>query len=159
LANTNSDLKEEIYMRQLDGFDDGMGHILTLCRALYGLKQSGHVWYQWLNRSLLGLSFHTSTADKCIYIRQHSNSIEVLSVYVDDFGLIANIKTGMVKLKGELEISFPMKDLGEIQKILGIRIDRDREIGTLTMSQGHSMSYLHASICRRHTRSQLRYTS
>ena len=30
-----------------------------------------------------------------------------------------------------------MKDLGDMQKILGIRIDRDREKGTLTMSQGH----------------------
>jgi hypothetical protein len=51
--------------------------------------------------------------------------------------LIANTKIGIVKLKGELEITFPMKDLGEMQKILGIKIDRDREKGTLTMSQGH----------------------
>jgi hypothetical protein len=135
--------------------------ILKLRRVLYGLKQSGCAWYQRLNRSLLGLSFRTSTAGKCIYIQQRSNSIEVLLVYVDDFGLIANTKTGMVNLKGELEITFPMKYLGEMQKILGIRIDRDRETGTLTMSQVHyciSMSYSRVSICRRHTRSQCRYT-
>jgi Reverse transcriptase (RNA-dependent DNA polymerase) len=46
----NSNLKEEIYMRQPDGFDDGTGPILKLGRALYGLKQSGHAWYQRLNR-------------------------------------------------------------------------------------------------------------
>jgi Reverse transcriptase (RNA-dependent DNA polymerase) len=35
-AYLNLNLEEEIYMQQPDGFDDGMGHVLKLCRALYG---------------------------------------------------------------------------------------------------------------------------
>jgi hypothetical protein len=37
----NSILKEEIYMKQLEGFDDGTGQVLKLNWALYGLKQAG----------------------------------------------------------------------------------------------------------------------
>ena len=35
-----------------------------------------------------------------------------------------------------------MTELGEMKKILGIRIERDREQGTLTMSQGHYINVI-----------------
>ena len=133
----HSMLEEEIYMRQPDRFNDGSGWVLKLRWALYGLKQLGRTWNQRLHGLLLGLRFQQSLANKCIYIRQDKDSIEVISVYVDDFGLFADSKGGMIKLKGELNEKFQMTELGEMKKILGIRIERDREHGTLTMSQGH----------------------
>ena len=42
----------------------------------------------------------------------------------------------MVQIKGELNGKFPMTDLGEMAKILGIRVERDRDKGTLKISQG-----------------------
>ena len=48
----------------------------------------------------------------------------------------------MIKLKGELNEKFQMTELGEMKKILGIRIERDREQGTLTMSQGHYINII-----------------
>ena len=42
----HSMLKEEIYMHQPDGFDDGSGQVLKLQQVLYGLKQSGRTWHQ-----------------------------------------------------------------------------------------------------------------
>ena len=133
----HSMLEEEIYIRQPDGFDDGSGQVLKLRQALYGLKQSGRTWHQCLRGLLLGLGFRQSLADECIYIRQDKDSIEVISVYVDDFGLFADSKAGMIKPKGELNEKFQMTELGEMKKILGIRIERDKKQGTLTMSQGH----------------------
>ena len=56
---------------------------------------------------------------------------------MDDFRLFTDSKGGMIKLKGELNEKFQMTELGEMKKILGIRIERDRKQGTLTMSQGH----------------------
>jgi len=40
-AYLNSELDEEIYMCQPEGFDDGSRCVLKLRHALYGLKQSG----------------------------------------------------------------------------------------------------------------------
>ena len=40
-AFVNSNLDEEIYMRQPDGFNDGSNRVLRLHKALYGLKQAG----------------------------------------------------------------------------------------------------------------------
>ena len=42
----------------------------------------------------------------------------------------------MARIKGELNQKFPMTDLGEMKKILGIRVERDRKHGTLKISQG-----------------------
>ncbi len=41
-AYLNEELKEEIYMHQPPGYDDGLEHVCRLYKILYGLKQSGH---------------------------------------------------------------------------------------------------------------------
>ena len=43
-AYLNGTLKERVYMRQPEGFDDGSGHICRLIKTLYGLKQAGREW-------------------------------------------------------------------------------------------------------------------
>ena len=88
----NSDLKEEIYMHQPEGFDDSSGHVLKLWPALYGLKQAGRAWHQQLQSTLLSFSYTQSMADECIYIRINGSHIEIISVHVDDLGLFANSK-------------------------------------------------------------------
>lgn len=135
-AYLNSDLEEEIYMRQPEGFDDGSGRVLKLRRALYGLKQAGRAWHQQLRSTLLSFGYTQSTADECIYIRINGSHIEIISVYVDDLGLFANSKDGMARIKEELNGKFTMTDLGEMEKILGLRVERNREDGTLKISQG-----------------------
>ena len=40
-AYLNGILKEKVYMKQPEGFDDGTGRVCLLIKTLYGLKQSG----------------------------------------------------------------------------------------------------------------------
>jgi len=40
-AYLNGILKEKVYMKQPEGFDDGTGRICLLIKTLYGLKQAG----------------------------------------------------------------------------------------------------------------------
>ena len=54
---------------------------------------------------------------------------------MDDLGLFLNTNEGMAQVKGELNGKFPMTDLGEMKKILGIRVERDRDKGSLKISQ------------------------
>ena len=51
--------------------------------------------------------------------------IQIISAYVDDLKLFTNLHQGMVKIKGELNRNFPMMDLGEMKKILGMQIEWD----------------------------------
>ena len=143
----NSDLQEEIYMRQPDGFDDGSGCVLKLKQALYGLKQAGRAWHQCLHDALLKLDYIQCSADECVYIRINNPRIEVISVYIDDLGLFANTIEGMIQVKQELKKQFTMTDLGELKKILGIRVERDQAKGTLKSSrplQHHTRPIPHA---------------
>ena len=69
-AYLNSILNEEIYMVQLDHFNDGTGRVLKLVCTIYGLKQAGRVWHQKLCHVLVNLGFSQSAADECVYIKK-----------------------------------------------------------------------------------------
>jgi len=51
-AYLNGHLKEEIYMAQPDGYEDGSNKACCLIKTLYGLKQSGCEWNTELNVQL-----------------------------------------------------------------------------------------------------------
>jgi len=51
-AYLNGILKETIYMRQPNGFEDGTNRICHLLRTLYGLKQSGCKWNTKFNKKM-----------------------------------------------------------------------------------------------------------
>ncbi|GJX96532.1 retrovirus-related pol polyprotein from transposon TNT 1-94 [Tanacetum coccineum] len=54
-AFLNGDLKEEVYVSQLEGFvdPDHLTHVYRLKKDLYGLKQAPRAWYDTLSRFLL----------------------------------------------------------------------------------------------------------
>jgi hypothetical protein len=150
-AYLNSVLEEEIYMCQQEGFDDGSGHILKLSRAIYGLKQSGRAWYKRLSTVLLNDGFTRSHADDCVFFKKEIGQMSIIFIYVDDLGLLANTITLMARIKTLLRSNFTMKDLGEMQKILGIKVDIDQHSGTIKLSQGHYIDVIvQRSIWTRH---------
>ena len=57
------------------------------------------------------------------------------TVYVDDILLIGNNIETLSNIKKWLAEKFQMKDLGEANYVLGIRIYRDRKRRTLALSQ------------------------
>ena len=61
---------------------------------------------------------------------------------MDDLGLFSDSQKGMERIKEELNGEFNMTDLGEMKRILGIRVERNREEGTLKISQGHYIDTL-----------------
>jgi len=67
-AYLNGILKEDIYMRQPEGFDDGTNWICWLQKTLYGLKQSRCEWNKELDRRLKEKGFTNLLADPCAYI-------------------------------------------------------------------------------------------
>jgi len=70
ILSLNGILKENVYMRQPDGFTDGTNHVCWLRKTLYGLKQF---------------------SDPCAYIRRDGNTLEIITVWVDDLLLFTTL--------------------------------------------------------------------
>ena len=137
-AFLHGDLEEEIYITQPDGFKVAGKEdwVCKLNKSLYGLKQSPRQWYKRFDQFMIGQNYTRSNFDHCVYFRKlHDGSFIYLLLYVDDM-LIASRNQGEIcSLKAQLSKEFEMKDLGEAKKILGMEIVRDRQRGTLCLTQ------------------------
>jgi len=136
-AYLNGTIKEQIYMKQPEGYDDGTGRICHLIKSLYGLKQAGRKWNDELNKQLESLGWKPTIVDPCTYARRTTDGIEVIAVCVDDLLLFASNNKLMSTMKLELKSIFEITDLGEPAKIVGIKIERDHAKQTITISQKH----------------------
>ena len=70
--------------------------------------------------------FIQTFGEACIYKKVSGSSIAFLILYVDGILLIGHDVEFLDSIKGYLNKSFSMKDLGEVAYILGIKIYRDR---------------------------------
>eukprot|EP00873_Tetraselmis_striata_P041739 jgi/Tetstr1/462003/TSEL_007074.t1 len=61
-AFLNASLKEEIYMRQPKGAEDGTDNVLRLLKSIYGLKQASREWYELIHKTLTGLGLARSNS-------------------------------------------------------------------------------------------------
>nr|GEV70068.1 copia protein [Tanacetum cinerariifolium] len=73
-AFLNRELKEEVYVSQLEGFvdPDHPTHVYRLKKALYGLKQALRVWYDTLLQFLLNNNFSKGVVDPTLFTRKTS---------------------------------------------------------------------------------------
>ncbi len=134
-AYLNGELEEEIYMRQPPGYDDGSGRVCRLYKTLYGLKQSGREWNREFDRKLTSIGFSKLEVDHCVYKRVRDGRTVFLTVWVDDLLIFAETVKDLDEIKRELAGLFDVKDMGKPKKIIGIEIERDRDNGTISLSQ------------------------
>jgi hypothetical protein len=126
-------LKEEIYLAPPKGVNVKQGHILKALRSLYRLKQAGRDWNLLLQSKLKEWGYTQSKADLCLYY-DLKNEIWLL-VYVDDIVASAVKKKSIDRFYDQLTSRFIAKNLGEIEKVLGVRIIRDRKQRSITLDQ------------------------
>src|SRR5882762_489233 len=124
-AYLNGILKEKIYMRQPEGYDDGSGRVCLLVKTLYGLKQSGREWNKELDKKLKQLGFNPLQSDPCAYVRKNGEHLEIITKWVDDLLLFETSDDLMNKMKNEIQSEWTVTDMGDPQKIIGIEISRD----------------------------------
>ena len=134
-AYLNGILKEDVFMEQPEGYEDGTSRLCRLIKTLYGLKQSGREWNIVLNEQLETKNLNRLYSDPCVYIRKTSEGIEIITVWVDDLLLFTSNEILMSNLKRELQNMFEVTDLGDPSKIVGIEIERNREKRELKISQ------------------------
>jgi hypothetical protein len=136
-AFLNGTLDEEIYMEQAPyHVEPGKEDMVCLMKkAIYRLKQAGHVWHICLTEVLTTLGFEKCAADHAVFFRIRGPEIFFIPTHVDDLTLICNSVASLVTFKNEFSAHLEISDLGEAHWLLGIQITRDRAAQTLSISQ------------------------
>ncbi|GJY60873.1 retrovirus-related pol polyprotein from transposon TNT 1-94 [Tanacetum coccineum] len=131
-AFLNGDLDEEVYMKQPEGFVLP-GHENKVCKlkkSLYGLKQAPKQWHDKFDKSILSNGFTHNSSDRCIYSKFTKDYGVILCLYVDDILIVGTNKEGINETKKFLSSCFQMKDMNEVDTILGIKVKRHKEANT-----------------------------
>ncbi|KAL0325286.1 UNVERIFIED_CONTAM: Retrovirus-related Pol polyprotein from transposon TNT 1-94 [Sesamum radiatum] len=98
---------------------------IKLKRSLYGLKQSGHMWYNRLSEYLIKKGFCHNQISPCLFIKRTESGFVIIAVYVDDLHIIGSpeeIRQSVDYLKSEFE----MKDLGTTKYCLGLQFEHTK---------------------------------
>ena len=133
LAFINARLDEIVYCYIPEGFERP-GHILLLIRALYGLRRSLLLWLQILSKIFTEFGLYQIPGEPCLFTDYIGL---VLFFYVDDIvGLCTlNYEKDLEALIDKIKQRFRMKDLGQLEWFLGVRVLRDRDAGKVWLCQ------------------------
>jgi hypothetical protein len=148
IAFLNGELGEEIYMEQSAGFvaNGQEGMVCKLLKSLYDLKQALKQWHEKFDRTFTSVGFVVNEADKCVYYRYGGGEGVILCLYVDDILILGTSLDVIKETKDFLSNNFEMKDLGETDAILNIKLLREGNCG-ITLVQSHYVEKVLSRFC------------
>jgi hypothetical protein len=111
--------KEEIYMEQVTGFDDGSGRVCRLKKTLYGLKQAGREWNKRITDFWISRGLKCTIMDPCLFHGERNGKSVLILVYVDDLIVAVEDERDLEYLESELKKEFIIKNLGKLSFYLG----------------------------------------
>ena len=95
------------------------------------LKRSWNIGF---DQAIKSYGFEQNLDEPCVYKRHQDKVVMFLVLYVDDILLIGNDVGVISSVKIWLSIQFDMKDLGEANYILGIKLWQDHKDRVLGLS-------------------------
>lgn len=136
-AYINSDLKDEVYMKQPEQFvsEEYPNRVLKLKKALYGLKQSGREWNFKLDSILKDIGFEQCASEPCVYTMYRGGKMNIVAVYVDDLLIASSSKDEMQRIKDGIAQQVKVVDKGEAKYFLSLEIERQGELGEISINQ------------------------
>jgi len=111
-------LKKRVYMKlpvevserlielepRFDKYIDHCGVVrVRLKKALYGLIESGNLWYNHIKDTLIDIGFKQIHSDQCMFFRDK----QIIGVYVDDLLLLTQTEEEKEQLIKEIESYYP----------------------------------------------------
>jgi Reverse transcriptase (RNA-dependent DNA polymerase) len=143
-AYLNSLTKEDIYMKQPEGFiEPGFeDHAAKLIHAIYGTMQGGHDWFNTLSTSYDNLGYTASRADPCVRFIKDEGNYTLSDTYTDNAFGASNGDDEIKKKKDEIGAVWEVKDVGELENFLGMRVQQDLEKGTIRFTQRPYWEYV-----------------
>jgi hypothetical protein len=128
-AFLNGVLQEEVYVEQLNGFQNPHHphHVYKLKKALYGLKQAPQAWYERLTTDLLTKGFTRGQADRTLFTRNQGIHKLIAQIYVDDIIFGATLDSHAHEFSKEMKQEFEMSMTGELNYFLGLQVKKTAE--------------------------------
>ncbi|KAG7528485.1 Ribonuclease H-like superfamily [Arabidopsis suecica] len=130
-TESNAQVHWIIYMRLPEGIElkdkdkkvSRDQYCIRLNKSLYGLKQSGRMWYNRLSDYLVREGYKNDPISPCIFIKKFANEgFVIIAVYVDDLNILGT--SGEIAQTVEyLKKEFEMKDLGKTKFCLGLQLE------------------------------------
>ena len=117
-AYLNAELKEEIYMRPVQGMKAPPDTVCRLLKAWPGLKQAGVCWWNELRGWMSLHGFRQSQAEPCIFASQDARA----STWVDDILLAFKDEAAKQRVEQQLRSSFRVT-LTSLQHYLNIDVE------------------------------------
>jgi hypothetical protein len=99
------------------------------------LKQAPKQWHEKFDTVILSNDFKHNGADKCIYSKFTKEYGVIVCLYVDDMLIFGTNMKGIYETKKYLTSMFKMKDLNEVDTILGIKVKKHS--GGYALCQSH----------------------
>ena len=136
-AYLNSLTKEDIYMKQPEGFiEPGYeDYVCKLIHTIYGTMQGAHDWYETLRETFNTLGYTTSHADPCVRFKTEDGNYTITDTYTDDIFGASNNEQEVKRRKDEIGKVWEIKDVGENEYFLGMRVQQDLKLGTIRLTQ------------------------
>jgi Reverse transcriptase (RNA-dependent DNA polymerase) len=122
-AFTNAQINSKIWIRFPPGMERS-GRALLLKRALYGLRVSPLLWYNLLCETMRILGLQPVPECACLF----SNNKLIVFFYVDDIVVLFHRtdENEYHQFRDKLMEHFKLREMGDLNWFLGIRILRDR---------------------------------
>jgi hypothetical protein len=129
VANLYGSIDNDVYLKISEGFKMSEAYnsnpqkvySIKLQRFLYGLKQSGCMWYNRLKEYLLREGYNNDLICPCVFIKKLEYDFVIIVVYVDDLNIIETHEE-IPKIVNYLMKEFEMKDLGNFFFISACRL-------------------------------------
>ena len=128
-AFLNSDIDFDIWVTPPDDPNEVFfkkGEVYKLNKAIYGLKQSGRLWYQKVVDLLKSLGFTSVTTEPCLFFIIRNNKITIILIYVDDILIASQSTTEHLYFKNAIMSVYDFTDNGTVTSFLGVRITLTR---------------------------------
>ena len=138
LAFPQAPVERELYMEIPKGFeiqdDESDKYLLKIQRNIYGQKQAGRVWNQYLVHKLTHeLGFKQSAIDECLFYRGKV----LYALYTDDSILAGPVKSEIDDIIQQMKhVNLNITDEGNVEDFLGVNIEQ-LEDGSVKLSQPH----------------------
>lgn len=132
-AFLNAEVDKEVYMRQPQGYNNGLERVLKLKKSIYGLCQSPRVFFLHLDGLLKELGWKRLRAEWAIWIAPKGGFV---GCHVDDL-LVGAKEEVREELRRFLSKTMTLADLESATVYMRVNISRDRLKKLIYLDQSH----------------------